>query len=300
MCVVSQTHIVSGSDFPFQQTSVGRGESFLGDGQHLVGFTPCLVRCGEISVGDRRSFVRRPPTFVRGRQTFLRGEQGFAGPETLVSLSHEDLFINHQPLSRANEDLSAADEPLPATHGVLWVAGKGLFSFQQENNVMAQQRLRVLLSFTHQSDHQIEETAEAVIAGNSAFPGPPVDLTVLQKTLTEFSAAIAASIQGGVALTAVKNKKRHELVALLRQLAVYVQAHCHDDLATLLSSGFLAASTSRAPSVLPKPIIAGVDHRNSTQLLVRLEAIEIRCGGMLSRKSLQAHPASCGFMRCDL
>ena len=114
---------------------------------------------------------------------------------------------------------------------------------------MAQQHLRVLLSFGRQTDNQIVESAGAVLTGmtgNKAYPAPPVDLAAVQTALTDFTAAIAAQTQGGTTATAEKDKKRHALVKLLRKLAAYVQASCDDDLPTLLSSGFQAASVRRA------------------------------------------------------
>src|SRR5712691_8257769 len=106
---------------------------------------------------------------------------------------------------------------------------------------MATKHIRVLLKFTRQSDHQIVEIAGAVIAGmtgNKNYPNPPVDLADVQAALTAFTAALAAQPSGGVHATANKNKKRRELVALLRKLASYVQGNCNDDLATLFSSGY--------------------------------------------------------------
>jgi hypothetical protein len=141
---------------------------------------------------------------------------------------------------------------------------------------MPSKRLRVLLTFTHGDDHLVEQLGGSVIAnlfGNKFFLTPPVDQATVQSALTDFTTAVAASAQGGIHLTASKNKKRHILVGLLRQLALYVQANCNDDLAVLVSSGFQAGSTSRARSPLPKPAIASVDQGNSTQLLVTAKAI---------------------------
>src|SRR6267142_3423453 len=112
---------------------------------------------------------------------------------------------------------------------------------------MATKHILVLLTFTRQSDHQIMEIAGAVITamtGNKNFPNPPVDLADVQTALTAFTAALAAQPSGGVHATADKNKKRRELVALLRKLASYVQGNCNDEITTLLSSGFHAVSTS--------------------------------------------------------
>ena len=118
---------------------------------------------------------------------------------------------------------------------------------------MPSKRLRVLLTFTLENDHQVEQLGGSVIAnlyGNKWFPAPPVDPPTLQTSLTDFTTAVAASAQGGRHLTANRNKKRHILVGLLRRLALYVQANCNDDLA--VPSGFRAGSTSRARSPLPQ------------------------------------------------
>ena len=141
---------------------------------------------------------------------------------------------------------------------------------------MATKHIRVLLTFTRQSDHQIVEIAGAVITGmtgNKNYPNPPVDLADVQAALTAFTAALAAQPSGGVHATANKNKKRHALVGLLRKLASYVQGNCNDDLATLLSSGFQAVSTARAQSPLPKPVIPVVDNGHSGQLRVDVKKV---------------------------
>src|SRR2546425_1081637 len=136
---------------------------------------------------------------------------------------------------------------------------------------MATKHIRVLLTFPRQSDHQIVEIAGAVITGmtgNKNYPNPPADLADVQAALTAFTAALAAQPSGGVHATANKNKKRRELVALLRKLASYVQGNCNDEITTLLSSGFQAVSTARAQSPLPKPVIPLVDNGHSGQLRV--------------------------------
>lgn|SRR5262245_23353506 len=141
---------------------------------------------------------------------------------------------------------------------------------------MPQKRLRVLMSFSHDTDQVVQETAGAVIAGlsgNKSFPKPPAEPETLQAKLTEFTAAVTAALGGGLLATAAKDKCRHELVALLRQDALYVQGNSNDELATLLSSGFLAASTSRARAPLSKPVILSIDQGNSTQLFVTGKAL---------------------------
>src|SRR2546427_5530555 len=92
---------------------------------------------------------------------------------------------------------------------------------------MATKHIRVRLSFTHESDHQIEETTGAVITGmtgNKNYPNPPVDLAEVQAALTAFTAALTAQPSGGVHATADKNKKRRELVALCASSPVTFRA----------------------------------------------------------------------------
>ena len=137
-------------------------------------------------------------------------------------------------------------------------------------------QLRVYLGFTNAPDHTIEETTGAVLDnlfGNAPFPTPPVTQPALQAALADFTAAIAAQAQGGTAATAEKNNQRDALVALLRQLAGYVQENCGNNLATLLSSGFEAVSTNRASVPLDAPAILGIDNGNSGQLLVKVKPV---------------------------
>lgn len=137
-------------------------------------------------------------------------------------------------------------------------------------------QIRVLLGFSSAGDHQLEETAGAVIkgiTGNATYPTPPVTMAALQTALTAFTAAIAAQEQGGTAATADKNNKRDALIGLLRQLAGYVQQNCANDLAKLLSSGFDAVSASRAQTELDAPAILSLDNGNTGQLLIKVTPI---------------------------
>jgi Fibronectin type III domain len=141
---------------------------------------------------------------------------------------------------------------------------------------MPAKRLRVLMTFTRGDDHQVEQlggSVDANLYSNKNYQAPPVDQPTLRTALTDFRTAVAASAQGGVHLTADKNRKKLILVGLLRQLALYVQGACNDDLAILVSSGFQPCSTSRARSPLAKPEIASVNQGNSTQLLVEAKSM---------------------------
>jgi hypothetical protein len=145
------------------------------------------------------------------------------------------------------------------------------------NKPKTMSNLRVLLGFTTAADHTIEEVTLAVLEnlyGNAAYANPPVTKETLQAALTAFTDAIAAQAQGGTAATADKANKRDALVALLRQLAAFVQEKCNGNLATLLSSGFEAVSTNRASVPLDKPLIREVINGNSGQLITRVGPIK--------------------------
>lgn len=136
--------------------------------------------------------------------------------------------------------------------------------------------LRVLLDFARASDHPLEEQAGAVLAGlygNAAYTTPPVTQAALQTAMTDFTAAIAAAKQGGPPQTADKNSRREALTALLRRLASYVQDNCNNDLATLLSSGFAAASFNHAPTPMTAPTILDLRPGVSGQLIVRVTPV---------------------------
>ena len=92
------------------------------------------------------------------------------------------------------------------------------------------------------------------MTGNVHYPTTAPTLPVMQTALDEFITSVSDAANGGVTLTSIKNDKRAVLVALLRQLANYVQANCKDDMTVLLSSGFPIQKPQRSPvGVLPAP-----------------------------------------------
>ncbi len=135
---------------------------------------------------------------------------------------------------------------------------------------------RVSLSFAQLPDVALDDFANAIIAGlngNASYPAPPVtvaQLVTLKQTLQD---AVAAQAQGGTTATAVKNTALNALVEGLRKDAHYVEISANNDLPTLLGSGFQSASTNRAPSVLDKVQIVGVDNGQTGELKVRIDPI---------------------------
>ena len=93
------------------------------------------------------------------------------------------------------------------------------------------------------------------MTGNPSYPTPNPPLAAVTTGLNEFTTALANAADGGITLTAIKNDKRAALVALLRDLATYVQVACNGDLTVLLSSGFPIQKPQRNPiGVLPAPV----------------------------------------------
>jgi len=116
---------------------------------------------------------------------------------------------------------------------------------------------RARTNFNKLPDVDIVARATAVIngmAGNPAYPKPPVDLTALATTVAAYSAAIAAALDGARNVKDTRNKLRKLVIKDLRFLAVYVENNCNDDAATFSSSGFVAASNVRTvpgPAAIP-------------------------------------------------
>ena len=138
------------------------------------------------------------------------------------------------------------------------------------------QQLRVLLDFVSMPDPGLDEFAGGVVTGmtgNPAYPTPPVTLPTIDTQQQTFSAALIAAANGGTALTAAKNAARAVLVDSLRQNALYVQNKCNNDLATLLTSGYQAASTNHAQTVLAQPVIQDLINGNSGELVARVKPV---------------------------
>lgn len=119
-------------------------------------------------------------------------------------------------------------------------------------------RLQVTLAFTRLPDADLLTKANQVMANmtnNPNFPTPSPALTEVQPLLTAFQTALAAAGDGGKVKTAAKNDAREALVEPLRNLAIYVQQNCGNDLTKLLSSGFEARKTPQPAGILPAPLM---------------------------------------------
>src|SRR5947207_15862349 len=112
------------------------------------------------------------------------------------------------------------------------------------------------------------------MAGNPAFPSPPVEPATFKAAIEAYSAAVALALDGSKKAIADRHQQRQVVTEMLVVLGHYVQASCKKDLTTLLSSGFQAASTIRTPpQPLSQPSITRVDQGNSGQLLVSIKSV---------------------------
>jgi len=107
---------------------------------------------------------------------------------------------------------------------------------------------KVCLAFAELADVALDDFAVAIITGltdNPRYPTPPVTVAQLATLKSTFEdATVAAATRRGRAATAAKNAARDALVLALRKNAAYVEVTCNNDLPTLLSSWFEAASHS--------------------------------------------------------
>ena len=93
--------------------------------------------------------------------------------------------------------------------------------------------------------------------------------------IAAYTAAVAAALDGGKAAIAARNKRRADIIVMLRLLGHYVEVACKNDIPTFVSSGFVAASTGQRTPAQPVsiPSVAVDQGSNSGQLVVTIKAV---------------------------
>ena len=112
---------------------------------------------------------------------------------------------------------------------------------------------RVSLAFARDLDTDLIAFVRNVISlmtGNAQYPSPTPTLAALTTAVSDFETKVHDALNGGKIEIALRNAARVDLLAMLRQLAAYVQGNCGADLHVLLASGFDAV---RAPSAVTMP-----------------------------------------------
>lgn len=125
------------------------------------------------------------------------------------------------------------------------------------------------------------------LTGNTNFPTPFPALADITMALNDLQAKIAAAVGGGVIATADRNAAWNAAKSLIRQLANYVQMHCQNDLAILLSSGFTTTKSPVPVGPLTAPRNLHLSRTNLPgQVLVRFAPVY----GTLAGYNVQSAP----------
>ena len=96
-------------------------------------------------------------------------------------------------------------------------------------------------NFSHASNADLLSQGQSVVKGiltHTAYSNPPVDPALLKAALDGFAVAIGDALDGGKKARVERDRRREEVVRMLRTLAHYVESACNDDIATFLASGF--------------------------------------------------------------
>ena len=154
-------------------------------------------------------------------------------------------------------------------------------------------KIKPLEGYSGMSDADIVQRGTAIqtgMTGNSNFPNPPADLTALKTNIESLSALMAEAQDGSKKVIAQKNRQRETVIKMLRLLGRYVEVTSNGDMTIFTSSGFLAATTAKAPPApLPVPVIKSVDHGAITgEIVVQIQPVpkaksyEIRYGAVVN------------------
>ena len=141
----------------------------------------------------------------------------------------------------------------------------------------------ISMAFVTASDADLDSKVENVddkMTGNPNFPTPDPPFTVIMPALDTFKKSVTAMNQGGTQATHARDVAREALITLLRQLVLYIEKICAGDPIKLLSSGFDITSSERAPVVLVKPAIQGIDFGGPGEVI-------LHCGAMGSATFLK-------------
>jgi len=137
--------------------------------------------------------------------------------------------------------------------------------------------IRAVMGFAAMIDALLVVLATAVLkglTGNAAFPNPTIPLTTFANDITIYSNAVAAALDGGKSAKAVREKAKKVVVNDLRQLAMYVESNCNDDMATFISSGFTAKAKPTASGAVDVPMFKWLDYgTHPGEILVSVKAV---------------------------
>src|SRR5580658_2485662 len=123
--------------------------------------------------------------------------------------------------------------------------------------------IRAVMGFTAMLANDLVAFARGVLAGltgNASFANPAVSLTTFGNDVTTYSNAITAALDGGKNAKAASEKAKKTVVSDLRQLAMYVESNCNDDMAIFSTSGFTAKAKASATGPVTVPTFKSLDY----------------------------------------
>ena len=110
---------------------------------------------------------------------------------------------------------------------------------------------------------------------NPAYPSAPVDIRGFKAAIDAYTAAVSATLDGGKAATIERDKRRADVIIMLRLLGHYVEAACDNDMKTFVSSGFVPATPGvrTPPQPVSTPRIVSVDQGSAGQLVITVKPV---------------------------
>jgi hypothetical protein len=138
-------------------------------------------------------------------------------------------------------------------------------------------QLRVLLSILYLPVALFLMAARSIVValtGNTNYPTTYPALPDITTALDDLGDKIAAAAGRDKTAIAARNAAWETAKSLIRQLASYVQMHCQNDLAILLTSGFTAAKTPAPVGPLGAPQNVRLSRtKMSGQLQLRFKSV---------------------------
>src|SRR5262249_22283812 len=87
-----------------------------------------------------------------------------------------------------------------------------------------------------------------------------VPLTAFENNITVYSNAVTAALDGGKNAKSAREKAKRAVVKDLRQLAMYVESNCNDEMAIFTTSGFTARANASPSGPVGVPTFKSLDY----------------------------------------
>ena len=110
--------------------------------------------------------------------------------------------------------------------------------------------IKAVLGFAGVSDADLVSRCNAVHDGmtnNPAYPTPPIDMPGFKTAIDAYAAAVAGALDGGKAAIATRDKRRGDVILMLRQLGHYVEVGMQEGHGDLRIEWFRGRFMTRAP-----------------------------------------------------